>query len=73
MATKTTKKEKTLIKVEVQKRGSVLFVASEGNPFVASGGLADVIGSLPKALAQNSNYDVRVALPLYKQIGQEYR
>lgn len=64
---------KTPIKIEVQKRGSILFVASEANPFIASGGLADVIGSLPKALAVNDNYDVRVVIPLYKQIGEQYR
>ncbi len=65
--------KKTPIKIEVQKRGSVLFVASEANPFIASGGLADVIGSLPKALAKNDNYDVRVVIPLYKQIGENFR
>lgn len=61
------------IEIKVHKRGSILFVASECNPFVASGGLADVIGSLPKALAKNGNYDVRVVIPLYKCIGEEYR
>jgi len=73
MIEKNKESEMNLIQVEIQRRGSVLFVASEGNPFVASGGLADVIGSLPKALAQNANYDVRVVLPLYKQVGEEYR
>ena len=46
---------------------SILFVAGEGLPFVKSGGLADVIGSLPKTLAQRG-YDVRIVLPLYKSI-----
>lgn len=31
---------------------SVLFVASEGLPFIKTGGLADVIGSLPKELVK---------------------
>ena len=52
--------------VKIQKKKSVLFVASEANPFVGTGGLADVIGSLPKALAKGKKYDVRVVVPLYK-------
>lgn len=45
----------------------VLLVASEGAPFIKSGGLADVIGALPKAL-KNLGVDVRVMLPYYKKI-----
>ena len=52
--------------VKIQKKKSVMFVASEANPFVGTGGLADVIGSLPKALAKNGKFDVRVVVPLYK-------
>ena len=43
-----------------------MFIASEANPFVGTGGLADVIGSLPKALAKKGKFDVRVVVPLYK-------
>lgn len=43
---------------------SVLFVASEGLPFIKTGGLADVIGSLPKELVKQG-LEVRVVLPLY--------
>lgn len=46
---------------------SILFVASEGLPYIKSGGLADVIGSLPKELSKNG-CDVRVILPLYRKI-----
>lgn len=46
---------------------SVLFVASEGLPFIKTGGLADVIGSLPKELVKQG-LDVRVVLPLYLKI-----
>ena len=31
----------------------IMYVASEAQPFAASGGLADVAGSLPKALVEN--------------------
>lgn len=54
--------------VAVEKKKSVLFVASEGLPFVKTGGLADVIGSLPKAIAAKGEYDVRVIMPLYSGI-----
>lgn len=46
---------------------SILFVASEGLPYIKSGGLADVIGSLPKELVK-AGKDVRVILPLYKKM-----
>lgn len=45
----------------------ILFVAGEGLPFVKSGGLADVIGSLPRAL-NDEGAEVRVVLPLYSKI-----
>ncbi len=50
----------------------ILFVASECAPFAKTGGLADVAGALPKALAQ-LGMDVRVILPLYAAIGAKYR
>src|SRR6185369_12980129 len=45
----------------------VLFVASEAVGFAKTGGLADVAGSLPRALARRG-HDVRVALPLYRAV-----
>lgn len=42
----------------------VLFVASECAPFVKTGGLADVVGALPRALA-SLGAQVRVMLPAY--------
>lgn len=50
----------------------ILHVASECTPFFKSGGLADVIGSLPKYLNDLKD-DVRVILPLYGQLEDKYR
>ncbi len=47
----------------------ILFAASEMVPFIKTGGLADVIGSLPIVL-KNKNTDTRVVIPLYKNISQ---
>ena len=52
---------------------NVLFVASECTPFIKTGGLADVIGSLPQALKANERIEVRVILPLYDEIPEEWR
>lgn len=52
---------------------NIFFVASEGTPFVKTGGLADVIGSLPQELKRNKEMDVRVVLPLYGEISQEWK
>lgn len=49
----------------------VLYVASEAVPFVKTGGLADVAGSLPKELKQKG-VDVRVVIPKYSGIKEEY-
>jgi ADP-glucose type glycogen/starch synthase len=42
----------------------ILIVASEATPFAKTGGLADVVGSLPRALRQHG-HDVQVAIPCY--------
>lgn len=49
----------------------VLYVASEAVPFVKTGGLADVAGSLPKAL-KKQGVDIRVVMPKYGKIDREY-
>lgn len=50
----------------------VLFATSEARPFAASGGLADVAGSLPKAI-RSRGIACRVVMPLYGDIGEEWR
>ena len=50
----------------------VLYVSSEALPFVKTGGLADVAGSLPKELLADG-VDIRMVLPLYGQMKEEYR
>ena len=51
---------------------NVLFIASEAVPFIKTGGLADVVGSLPKYF-NKEEYDVRVMIPKYTCIPWEYR
>ena len=51
---------------------NVLFIASECVPFIKTGGLADVVGSLPKYFNKDE-YDVRVMLPKYLCIKDDLR
>ncbi len=52
----------------------ILYVASEGAPYSASGGLGDVIGALPKAVAKASaDTECDVILPLYGNMKLEHR
>ncbi|MCK8463383.1 glycogen synthase GlgA [Aliiroseovarius sp. S1339] len=46
---------------------NILFVASECAPFIKTGGLADVIGAVPKVLA-NSGANVKVLIPAYPEL-----
>ena len=52
----------------------IAFVASECQPFFTSGGLADVIGSLPKKIVKLDKgvWEVNVFLPLYSTISKAY-
>lgn len=53
------------------KKKKILFVASEADPFIKTGGLADVAGSLPQALREEG-HDVRLVIPQYRQIPEKY-
>ena len=50
----------------------ILYVTSEANPYAASGGLGDVMGALPRAVAE-SGADVEVIMPLYNTMKEVYR
>ena len=50
----------------------ILFVASEAVPFIKTGGLADVVGTLPKYYTKE-NYDVKVILPKYSFIADKWK
>ena len=51
---------------------NILFAASEGVPFIKTGGLADVVGSLPRDI-DKEYYDVRVIIPRYNCMYQEMK
>lgn len=50
----------------------ILFAASECVPFIKTGGLADVVGSLPKCF-NKEEYDVRVMVPKYMCMDQKWK
>ncbi len=50
----------------------VAYIASECVPFIKTGGLADVVGTLPKVFDKNE-YDVRVIIPNYLCIPEKFR
>ena len=52
-------------------RQKVLFVSFESLPFVKTGGLADVVYALPKALNKRK-YEIKVVMPLLKVIKERY-
>lgn len=50
----------------------ILYAAAESSPFMKTGGLADVAGSLPLSL-KSQGHDIRVVMPLYSKIKEEYK
>ena len=72
--TKTAKTTKVAAAKTVEVRKKVLFVASEAQPFCATGGLADVCGSLPKEIKrEDPSIDIRTIIPLYSNIPNSFR
>lgn len=51
---------------------NILYAASEAAPFIKTGGLADVAGSLPQALKADG-HEVSVVIPLYSKISEEFK
>ncbi len=50
----------------------ILFVGSEATPFAKTGGLADVLGSLPQALAQRG-HEVALVIPKHRIVKENYQ
>lgn len=52
----------------------ILYVASEALPYASTGGLADVVGSLPAAVKRSlgTSADVRVVIPLYPAVREKF-
>lgn len=69
---KKTIRKNTNEKSEGTPKKKVLFVAAEAVPFIKTGGLADVMGALPKALAAKG-MDVRLVIPKYSLIKDEWK
>ena len=73
MINKEITKEVKKSKKAAPEKKKILFVGSEVLPFAATGGLGEVLGSLPKARAARGDYDVRVMMPEDSDIGEQYR
>ncbi|MCH5351340.1 MAG: glycogen synthase GlgA [Clostridiales bacterium] len=74
------KKEESAVSAESSKtpddkpsKKKILFVASEAFPFAGTGGLGEVMGSLPRALNDSGEYDARIILPLYGSFPEKRR
>lgn len=60
-------------KLEEKLKTQIVYVASECQPFFATGGLGDVMGSLPGKIAKDKNVNVSVFLPLYQKLDPAFR
>ena len=68
--TATTKKEKEAESTAhaVQYKRKILFVDAECTPYIVTGGMDEVMGSLSKASGASGKFDVRVVIPLYSDL-----
>ncbi len=73
IAAKSIQENKNSKKADKTPKRKVLFVGSEAFPFAGTGGLGEVLGSLPKAINESGEYEARVILPLYGSFPQERR
>lgn len=67
-AAKPVAKKTAAVSKDAGEKKKILIAASECMPFIATGGLGEVVGSLPKAIAKISSFDIRVILPLHSDI-----
>ncbi len=58
---------------EKTERKQILFVASEAFPFAGTGGLGEVMGSLPIAINELGDFEASIILPLYESFPAEKR
>ncbi len=53
----------------------ILYIGAETMPFAATGGLGDVMGSLPRAVVESGEGDIEVSvvMPLYRAVSEQWR
>lgn len=62
-----------MAKIKYKDKLKVLHITTELTPLAKAGGLADIVGYLPKALAENYPVDIRIVMAKYKTIDlQQY-
>lgn len=70
--TEKPQKQAPITQTNANKR-KILFVGSEAAPFAGTGGLGEVLGSLPRAINDGNEYEARVILPLYESFPESRR
>ena len=65
-------RRKSICAKEKGRMKKIAYIASECVPFIKTGGLADVVGTLPK-IFDKSEYDVRIIIPNYMCIPSKFK